>query len=69
MKILIITPAYNEEKFLQRTIDSLVNQYFLPKEWVIVDDNSQDQTSKIAQKAANLHKWITYIKKTKKEIL
>ena len=67
MKVLIITPAYNEEKALQLTIDSVVNQDFLPVEWIIVDDNSQDQTSNLARQAAIKHKWINYLKKEKKQ--
>ena len=67
MKVLIITPAYNEEKVLQLTIDSVVNQDFLPVEWIIVDDNSQDQTSHLARQAAIKHKWINYLKKEKKQ--
>jgi len=66
LKTLVITPAYNEEKFLQSTIDSIVNQEVLPDEWIIVDDNSEDKTSNIAQKAAINYKWINYIKKEKK---
>ena len=67
MKTLIITPAYNEEKFLQLTIDSVLNQNLLPVEWVIVDDHSKDRTSNIAKEAAKKHKWISYLKKEKKD--
>ena len=67
MKTLIITPAYNEEKFLQLTIDSVLNQNLLPVEWVIVDDHSKDRTSNIAKDAAKKHKWISYLKKEKKD--
>jgi len=66
LKTLIITPAYNEEKFLQLTIDSVLNQNLLPVEWIIVDDHSKDRTSNIAKEAAKKHKWISYLRKEKK---
>ena len=67
MKTLIITPAYNEEKFLQSTIDSVLNQNLFPVEWIIVDDQSTDRTSNLAKEASKKHKWITYLKKEKKD--
>ena len=45
MKVIIITPACNEELHLPELIDSMVNQTFLPSEWIIVDDGSLDNTS------------------------
>ena len=67
MKTLIITPAYNEEKFLQATINSVVSQHLLPIEWVIVDDQSFDRTSILAHEAAKKYSWINYLKKEKKD--
>ena len=67
MKTLIITPAYNEEKFIKATIDSVVSQKLLPVEWVIVDDQSEDNTSDLIKEAASKHNWITYLKKEKKD--
>ena len=67
MKTLIITPAYNEEKFLQATINSVVSQHLLPIEWIIVDDQSFDRTSKLAHEAAKKYSWINYLKKEKKD--
>ena len=68
MKTLIITPAYNEEKFIKATIDSVVSQKLLPVEWVIVDDQSEDNTSDLIKEAASKHNWITYLKKEKKRL-
>ena len=69
MKTLIITPAYNEEKFIKATIDSVVSQKLLPIEWVIVDDQSEDNTSNLVKEAASKYNWITYLRKEKKIIL
>jgi glycosyltransferase involved in cell wall biosynthesis len=45
----LITPAHNEEKFLERTIQSVLAQNYKPLRWVIVDDGSSDRTAAIAQ--------------------
>ncbi|GLB53292.1 glycosyl transferase family 2 [Neptunitalea chrysea] len=47
MQILIIIPAYNEEKSLKLSLDSLTHQTVLPKKVIIVNDNSTDTTENI----------------------
>ena len=49
MKIAIIIPAYNEEQFIGKTLDSLLAQTLLPKKIVVVDDNSTDRTAEIVE--------------------
>jgi biofilm PGA synthesis N-glycosyltransferase PgaC len=46
-KYVIITPAYNEEKFIGKTIDSVLAQTHLPHKWIIVDDGSTDATIQV----------------------
>lgn len=46
-KYVIITPAYNEEKFIGKTIDSVLSQTYLPHKWIIVDDGSTDATIQV----------------------
>lgn len=48
MKISIIVPIYNVEKYLTKCLDSLVNQTFLDYEIILVDDGSTDQSLIIA---------------------
>ncbi len=55
---VVITPVRNEEKYVGKTIESMVNQTILPKEWIIVDDGSTDQTPLIIDEAARKHPWI-----------
>jgi len=43
----IIIPAHNEEQFIGLTLDSLANQTILPKNILVVNDNSTDATSNI----------------------
>lgn len=62
MQYYIIIPAYNEHQFIEITLQSIVNQTFLPKKVVIVDDNSTDSTFAIAEKFANQYSFITVLK-------
>lgn len=48
MKILIIIPAFNEEKFIQLTLDSFVNQTYKNFDLILVNDGSTDKTESIA---------------------
>ena len=68
MKILIITPACDEEKHLPALIDSVLSQSYLPIEWIIVDDGSKDNTSNVIQHATMRHNWIKYLRKEKSNV-
>ncbi|HEX8932548.1 MAG TPA: glycosyltransferase family A protein, partial [Patescibacteria group bacterium] len=48
MKISVIIPAYNEEKYIGACIESLLKQNRLPDEIIVVNNNSTDQTAAIA---------------------
>ncbi|MDA1476574.1 teichuronic acid biosynthesis protein TuaG [Bacillus changyiensis] len=47
--ISVITPAYNAENFIEKTIESLLNQTFLDWEMIIANDHSTDRTRDIIQ--------------------
>lgn len=55
---VIITPVRNEEKFLELTIRSVVEQTIPPLCWVLVDDGSSDSTPSIIAKAEATCKFI-----------
>ena len=46
-KVSIILPARNEEKFIRKCLDSLINQDYINYEIIVIDDSSEDQTGKI----------------------
>lgn len=48
MRLLIIIPAYNEEKSIERVVDNIINKY--PQyDYVIVNDGSTDNTGQICR--------------------
>lgn len=59
---VLITPARNEEAFLEGTIRSVISQTILPERWIIVSDGSTDRTDQIAKAAAGEHPWIDVIR-------
>lgn len=50
MQISVVIPAYNEEKYIEHCLESLVDQKTsLSYEVIVVDNNSTDGTAKIAR--------------------
>lgn len=50
MKISIITPTFNSEKTIKRTINSILNQSCSELELVLVDNKSSDNTVSVSRK-------------------
>ena len=50
MKVSVIVPAFNEEKFIGACIESLQNQTVKADEIIVVDNNCTDKTIEIASK-------------------
>lgn len=61
MKYILITPARNEEAFIEKALASMVAQKVLPERWVIVDDGSTDSTAELAENYARRFSWIEVI--------
>lgn len=47
--VSIVIPAFNEEKFIMKTLQSVLVQDYKNFELIVVDNNSTDDTSKIAK--------------------
>jgi len=58
---VLITPARNEEAFIDFTLQSMVRQTTLPARWVIVNDGSTDGTSDKVRPYLSDHPWIKLI--------
>ncbi|WP_145278234.1 glycosyltransferase family 2 protein, partial [Planctomycetes bacterium SV_7m_r] len=52
LSVTAVVPAYNEEKGILRTIESLAGQDYQNLEIIVVDDGSTDNTLKIAREYA-----------------
>ena len=61
-KVSVIMPAYNCEKFIDETIESLLNQTYSNWELIAVDDCSTDKTGEILKKYAEKDNRIKYVK-------
>ena len=64
MNFYIIIPAHNEEAYIDKTLQSLVEQSHLPKKVVVVNDNSSDNTQSIVEDFCSKYEWITLINTT-----
>ncbi len=60
---VLITPAHNEEAFIEKTIQSMTRQTLLPTKWVIVNDGSTDSTANIVERYLAKHEWIEMIQR------
>lgn len=52
-KVSIITPMYNAERFIRRTIESVISQTYRNWEMFIINDNSKDGSYNAAKKYAD----------------
>ena len=63
MKISVIMPVYNGEKYLNQAIDSILNQTYSDFEFIIINDCSTDSTEEIVQSYSDDR--IVYLKNEK----
>ena len=61
LSYVLITPARNEEAFIEKTIRSVIHQTVLPLKWIIVDDGSTDKTAELVSRYAVQYPWIELI--------
>jgi biofilm PGA synthesis N-glycosyltransferase PgaC len=59
---VLITPARDEARLIEKTIKSVVAQTVLPLKWVIVSDGSTDGTDDIVKSYAADHPWIELLR-------
>lgn len=56
--VSVIMPAFNVEKFVERSVQSVLSQTYVDLELIIVDDGSTDDTASIIRKLASTDKRI-----------
>ncbi len=64
LKIDIIIPAHNEAALIGKTLESLVSQTLLPRELIVVDDNSSDGTAAVVEEFSARFPFVRLIKNT-----
>jgi glycosyltransferase involved in cell wall biosynthesis len=64
---VLVTPAHNEEGFIENLIQSVICQTALPTKWVIVNDGSTDATASIVNKYLAKHPWMEMVEVPKRK--
>lgn len=62
-KITVIVPVYNVENYLNKCLDSLINQTYKNLEIIVINDGSTDNSGIICQEYAQKDNRIVYIEK------
>lgn len=60
-KLSIIVPIYNSDKYLERCINSIINQTYKNLEIILINDGSTDNSDMICNQYANKDSRIKYI--------
>lgn len=63
VKISVVIPVYNSEKYVAKTIENILNQTFKEFELILVDDGSKDASGQICDTYAKKDKRIKVIHK------
>ena len=58
MKISVIIPVYNTEKYLKQCLDSVLSQELSDYEIICINDGSTDSSYKILNEYASIYKKI-----------
>jgi poly-beta-1,6-N-acetyl-D-glucosamine synthase len=58
---VLVTPARNEERHIEKVIQSMIAQTELPIKWVIVNDGSTDATASIVEPYLAKNNWIELV--------
>lgn len=65
----MITPAHNEEQFIEGTIKSVLMQTILPQKWLIIDYGSSDATYGIIKKDEAQYSFISCLRLSRDNVV
>ena len=66
VKVSVVIPCYNSERYISQTIDSVVSQTISPLEVILVDDQSQDGTLDLLRRKEKQYKGLVKITELQK---
>lgn len=61
MNFYIVIPAHNEADSIALTLESLASQTLVPKQLVVVNDHSTDDTQAVVETFIKKHPWISIV--------
>jgi glycosyltransferase involved in cell wall biosynthesis len=61
-KYVLITPARNEQAYIEQTIRSVIAQTVKPEKWIIVSDGSTDRTEEIVRGYLKKYAWMELVR-------
>ncbi len=61
MDFCIIIPAHNEQDYIGKTLQSVVDQSLPPKKLLVVNDNSTDNTQTVVEDFVRKYEWISLL--------
>jgi biofilm PGA synthesis N-glycosyltransferase PgaC len=64
---ILLTPARNEEEYIENTIKSVIAQTRLPQKWIIISDGSTDRTDDIVKEYSKKNQWIELLRMPERE--
>lgn len=64
--ITVIIPVYNSEKYLEKTIKSILEQTYNNYELILIDNGSTDNSAEICKKYQEKDKRVNFIFKAKR---
>jgi glycosyltransferase involved in cell wall biosynthesis len=59
VKVTIVTPSYNQGRFLKRTIESVLNQTYPNIEYIVMDGGSKDESVDILKSYGDRFRWVS----------
>jgi glycosyltransferase involved in cell wall biosynthesis len=57
--VSIVTPSYNQGRFLKRTIESVLTQTYPNIEYIVIDGGSQDNSLEVLRSYGNRFSWVS----------
>lgn len=67
VRLSVVVPMYNSERYIERCINSIIDQDMEEMEIILINDGSTDKTKYIAERYVNKYKNVRLIHKEKNE--